>query len=113
MSKEEIDEIIETIRLVLLDLKDEFDSLKGSIYSPNKSNNFFEIVLKCQYFVGDDIEKIDKQDIRYLYKKSKFIETVIKVIERLKNALRMKVHTTNLWEFDSWQNQFEIKIKLS
>jgi hypothetical protein len=93
-SVDEYSDEIQIIKNVLIDLKDEYEYIDGSILVPNKLNNQFQIKL----YLKDLVFKGEKYSLELQNNKSKFINFLIKIIERLELATQMKSKTLGLFE---------------
>jgi hypothetical protein len=94
-SVDEYSDEIQIIKNVLIDLKDEYEYIDGSILAPNKLNNQFQIKL----YLKDLVFKGEKYSLELQNNKSKFINFLIKIIERLELATQMKSKTLGLFEW--------------
>jgi hypothetical protein len=94
-SVDEYSDEIQIIKNVLIDLKDEYEYIDGSILSPNKLDNQFQIKL----YLKDLVFKGEKYSLELQNNKSKFINFLIKIIERLELATQMKSKTLGLFEW--------------
>lgn len=106
--KEEFKDIIEEIRSILIELKDEYPYLEGEIFPPEKESEQIHILLDCKSIFNDDTKK---GTIEYSKYKLKFIEMIISTTERLELSLGKSSYTSNLWNWDHWQDK-KIKIAL-
>ena len=115
-NKDEFEDIFEEIKSILIELKDEYTYLEGEIFLPEKGSKTFkgdpdeqiEIHLECENIFNKEIKK---GTIEYSKLKLKFIEMVILSTERLESALNKVSYTSNLWNWDHWQDT-KIKITL-
>ena len=75
----------------------------------------FEQSIKTYHIVDDVYQPVvnpfEKGTIEYSKLKLKFIEMVILSTERLESALNKVSYTSNLWNWDHWQDT-KIKITL-
>jgi len=94
-SVDEYSDEIQIIKNVLIDLKDEYEYIDGSILAPNKLDNQFQIKL----YLKDLVFKGEKYSLELQNNKSKFINFLIKIIERLELATQMKSKTLGLFEW--------------
>lgn len=105
--KEEFKDIIEEIRSILIELKDEYPYLEGEIFPPEKESEQIHIWLNCESVLDES----KKGTIEYSKSKLKFIEMIISSTERLELSLGKSSYTSNLWNWDHWQDT-KIKITL-
>ena len=97
-NNEEFDEI----KSILTDLKDEYPYIEGQIMFPEiETDPNIEIQLECENVFNKDLKK---GTVEYHNTKLKFIELVIKTIERLELSLDKTTFTQNLWNWDHWQD---------
>ena len=86
---------IQTIKNVLIELKDEYEYIDGEILTPKSSDDYFHINL----YLKDVVFKGEKYSLELQKNKSTFINFLIKVIERLEFATHMKSKTLGLFEW--------------
>lgn len=101
-NNEEFDEI----KSILTELKDEYPYIEGQIFFPEIETDptitsQIEIQLECENVFSKDLKK---GTVEYHNTKLKFIELVIKTIERLELSLDKTTFTQNLWNWDHWQD---------
>lgn len=86
---------IQIIKNVLIDLKDEYEYIDGEIFTPRSSIDYFRIKL----YLKDVVFKGEKYSLELRKNKSEFINSLIKIIERLELATKMHSKTLYLFEW--------------
>ena len=100
-NKSENVEELDEIKSILRDLKDEYPYIEGQIFHLENEHHQIEIQLECENVFSKDLKK---GTVEYHNTKLKFIELVIKTIERLELSLDKTTFTQNLWNWDHWQD---------
>jgi hypothetical protein len=96
----DLEEEFQEIKLILTELKDEYPHIDGEITSPYK-DGLIKIILNCEHIFDDTF---NKGNIEHSKHKLKFVELLISITERIELALGKISHTSNLWNWDHWQD---------
>lgn len=94
-SSDEYSDEIQTIKNVLIELKDEYEYIDGEIFIPKSSDDYFHISL----YLKDVVFKGEKYSLELQKNKSEFINFLIKIIEGLEFATHRKSLTLGLFEW--------------
>jgi hypothetical protein len=98
----DFEEEFQEIKSILTELKDEYAHIDGEITLPDK-DGLIKIILNCEH-IFEDTFKNNKGNIEYSKHKLKFIELLISITERIESALGKISYTSNLWNWDHWQD---------
>jgi hypothetical protein len=98
-NKDSFDEDFLEIKSILQELKDEYPYIEGQIFLTQ--SDLIEIHLNCENIFSRELKN---GALEYHKSKMKFIELVISTIERLEISLSKTTYTSNLWNWDHWQD---------